>query len=126
MNNNDSNTLKARKPDPSEEDLITMNYNDSDTMKTRKPDPSGEELFMHVHCYISTNDNGTGTMSAAMDPSSTDFVNPDPPSVDNITQEELISMSYSMNGSNLSNGSSPDADDDLDSPDHATGNTPDA
>jgi hypothetical protein len=65
-------------------------------------------------------------MSAVTNPSSTDFVNPDPPSTDNITQEESISMSYSMNGSNLSNGTSPDANDDLNSPDSATGNTPDA
>jgi hypothetical protein len=102
-----------------------MNNNDSDTLNARKPDLPGEELFVHVHRYIGTNDNGTGTISAVMDPSSTDFVNPDPPSTDNITQEESISMSYSMNGSNLSNGSSPDANDDLNSPDSATGNTPD-
>jgi hypothetical protein len=66
-----------------------MNNNDSNTLNGRKPDPPGEELFVHVHRYISTNDNGTGTMSAVTDPSSTVFVNPDPPSTDNITQEVM-------------------------------------
>jgi hypothetical protein len=104
-----------------------MINNDCDTLNARNLDPPGAELFMHVHHYISTNDNYTGTMmSAVTDPSSTDFVNPDPPSTDNITQEESVSMSYSMNGSNLSNGSSPDADDDLNSPDSTNSNTADA
>jgi hypothetical protein len=104
-----------------------MNNNDCDSLNARKPDPPGEELFMHVHRYISTNDSCTCTMmSAVTDPSSTEFVNPDPPSTHNITQEESVSMSYSMNGSNLSYGSSPDANDDLNSPDSANDNTADA
>jgi hypothetical protein len=103
-----------------------MINNDNIILSARKPDPPGEELFVHMHRYISANDNNTGTMSAVMDPSSTNFVNPDPPSTDNISQEESISMSCSMNGFDWSNGNSPDADDDLNSPDSATVTSPDA
>jgi hypothetical protein len=75
-----------------------MNNNDTsgDTLNTRKPDPPGEELFVYVHGLICTNDQCTSKiMSAVTDPSLTDFVNPDPPPTDKITQEESVIMPHS-------------------------------
>jgi hypothetical protein len=80
-----------------------------------------------VHRFISTNDNCTSAMMSAMtDPSLSDFLNPDPPPTNKIIQEELLLKSYSTKGSNFSNGSSPDAGDDINSPASATGNMPDS